>query len=245
MKIILILLLVTTSALAMADCYDPFGKEVPTISASFLNQAAMASKRPDGKVAIVINEDNLSSFIKPLQKVIIYHECGHIALGHLLKGKIGLEEEQDADCYGIRAALTLGEVTLSDLDKIQKGFEKLGPGDWQHLGGKQRAVNIKKCLVDGLTESKWVSCKKKYYDNIELIEKSIPTMKALAKVCASSPTADDCNQAKSLTKTLNDGIFKTISALDEECPYVVDPKFSKDFSEFQKLKIQITEGGQK
>ena len=69
------------------------------------------------------------------------------------------------------------------------------------------------------------------------------TLKELTAACKKlGGSAPDCVQAKSLGATLTDGIFKTIGMLDHDCPFVVEPKFSKWMAGYSdaalKLKLQ-------
>ena len=85
---------------------------------------------------IVVNP--AASSFSPVMKLWAYwHECGHFAVPTL--------NEQVADCYSIRRLVFLG-LTLSQYQALKQEVAGLGSGDWVHLPGPQRAINLDACL---------------------------------------------------------------------------------------------------
>ena len=224
-----------------SGCFDVFGNAVPTIVNVASPWLARAQTVGDAKSVIVINPKLMKPFTRTTQRVIYWHECGHIALAHMLKGNpITMIQEQEADCYGIRSAITLGDVKLGDVAKVQSDFASLGPGDWQHFSGASRSVNLKSCLNDGLTEAAWSNCKKRFYGNADVIQKSVGALKQMKAICNKFKSgSSECGDARKLANELHNGVIAEIRNLDKECPYISDPKFTKWIHAHQEAMMQL------
>jgi len=240
MKLLSLLLILSWSQLNAIDlkreCVDVNGNSVKIVNNSKLHDLAYANIISPKLPKIEINKAQISNLPKPAQEFIFYHECGHHALGHMIyTNKPIIQQEQEADCYGIRASLTLDLVSHSDLPNIQSKINLIGNGDWEHLPGKNRALNLEKCLGEGMDRTKWNSCKKKFYSNLEFVSKTTATLDSLILGCRKKGSKHpDCIQAKELSKQLNMGIQNAISLVDNECPYVMEPKFNLIFSDYVK-----------
>ena len=226
--------------LKAGSCFDPAGNIVPVIKVSENTLAASAAILPGGKPAIFVNPKFIKVLSAPMATVVRLHECGHIALGHLYRGAITIVEEQQADCFGIRAALTTGEIKWEDLDKIRNDFATRLNGDWQHLPGTARAINIENCLGGGFDRMTWIHCKQEYDSSLSVIRQAKPNVESMKKVCKKTgATSNNCKEAKQLVQKLHTGIVAAISVLDQTCPFIVDPIFSKVFAEYSSAYVRL------
>lgn len=104
------------------------------------------AKDPFGRPLIAYDPTVLSTVIHPQTRRFFYaHECGHHALGHPLQG-IVLGQEQQADCWGIVTLFKAHAISDDDVAVIQGDMATIGPGDWTHLPGPVRAINLVACL---------------------------------------------------------------------------------------------------
>lgn len=228
---------------AFNGCIDLSGKLIPTVYDDTFPNMGFAKITSARKPIIIINSKAIASLSSAMQKFAYWHECGHISLGHLIQQKqTAIIEEQAADCYGVRVPLTLGLIKHSELPKLQNELSKLGTGDWQHFAGGTRAINIEKCLGDGYVEENWNSCKTKFYSNVEFINKSAGVINQLLAGCRSKGFKNpDCVQAQGLARQLNGGLQNTVGMIDEQCPYVMAPAFSKAIANYsQALNLLLT-----
>lgn len=126
-------------------CRDVAGRPVASIR-SAVQDVAMAGLAPNGSPVIYYNPQVLS-FYSPVTRLFWYgHECGHHALGHSLGGGHPLTREQEADCWGIRNLVDAGLADDSDIQTVQSELARNSRGDWTHLPGPQRAINLRRCL---------------------------------------------------------------------------------------------------
>jgi hypothetical protein len=148
--LVLVLLLtaskVTLAQITFDGCKDFRGIPVASVSDANVPDVAMATYAYTGEPIIIYNPNVLVSLSPPTRLFFYAHECAHHALGHGVQGH-PLTREQEADCWGIR--LLVGKSLLSDLDvtAIQLDIANLGRGDWTHLPGPYRAINIRACLM--------------------------------------------------------------------------------------------------
>lgn len=127
-------------------CRDIRGVPVASVLDVNVRDVAVAGLTPNGAPIIRYNPTVLSWF-QPQTRLWWYgHECGHHALGHNFGTTHPLRVEQDADCFGIRSLVDAGLVDNSDIAVIQQDLSRLGSGDWSHLPGRVRAVNLRRCL---------------------------------------------------------------------------------------------------
>ncbi len=143
---VLATLVLTTSAYGQVTwdgCTDILGTPVPSVRTPGLNDIARATITNSGPV-ILYNPAAL--LMRPQTKLWIYgHECGHHAMGHALQG-LQLGQEQEADCFGVVTLVSVGALSDNDVSLIQHDLANFGPGDWTHLPGPQRAINLRACL---------------------------------------------------------------------------------------------------
>lgn len=127
-------------------CRDIRGIPVASLLDVRVQDVAIAGLAPDGTPIIRYNP-NVLSWFHPKTRLWWYgHECGHHALGHNFGTTHPMRVEQDADCFGIRSLVDAGLVDDGDISAIQLDLSRLGPGDWSHLPGPVRAVNLRQCL---------------------------------------------------------------------------------------------------
>ena len=133
-------------------CHDYYGRPVMSVPNDRLPDVARAFVAPNGQPVIEYNRYVLSS-LSPQSRLFWYgHECGHHALGHNFGTSHPLSVEQEADCFGIVTLVEEGYLDLGDIRIIQREISR-SPGDWTHLPGPRRAVNLGRCLEEaGLTD---------------------------------------------------------------------------------------------
>ncbi len=135
-----------TAQVTYEGCRDIRGLPVASVLDRSIRDVAMASLAPDGSPIIRYNPQVLSWF-QPQTRLWWYgHECGHHALGHNFGTTHPLAVEQAADCHGIQTLADSGMLSKRDLRVIQADLNQLGRGDWTHLPGPVRAVNLERCL---------------------------------------------------------------------------------------------------
>ena len=135
---------ITFGQITFDGCFDIRGAPVASI-ASPVNDVAKAGLGPTGNPVIYYNP-NVLRWMAPETRLFWYgHECAHHALGHLFGSAHPLHAEQQADCWGINTLVEEGYLRESDLPVIQKDLSP-SPGDWTHLPGPQRAINLARCL---------------------------------------------------------------------------------------------------
>jgi len=126
-------------------CTDIRGIPVVSISDTRVNDIAQASVDGSG-VPIIRYNPQIVGNTRPQTRLFFYtHECGHHALGHALSG-LRMGQEQEADCWSIRTLVDKSLVSESDITRIQGDLALFSRGDWTHLPGPQRAINLRACL---------------------------------------------------------------------------------------------------
>lgn len=140
-------LTVSASAqITFEGCRDVRGLAVASVPIRGLGDVAKAGEDPLGRPIIAYDPVVLSQVIHPQTRRFFYaHECGHHALGHPLQGLI-LGQEQAADCWGIVTLYKTHAISDDDLAVIEGDMARIGPGDWTHLPGPVRAINLESCL---------------------------------------------------------------------------------------------------
>ncbi len=125
-------------------CLDIRGRPVASIPNNNLNDVAVAMLSPNDEPLILYNPYTLSWLQPQTQQFFYYHECAHHALGHVFIS-IPTRREQEADCWAMR---TLYERVFDDEDVtiVQNDLARIGKGDWTHLPGPRRAINLRECL---------------------------------------------------------------------------------------------------
>ena len=142
-----VLTMVANAQLITFDgCRDIRGIPVASVMDHNVRDVAVAGLAPNGAPIIRYNPTVLSWF-HPTTRLWWYgHECGHHALGHNFGTTHPLRVEQDADCFGIRSLINAGLLNDGDIAVIQQDLSRLGPGDWTHLPGPVRAINLRRCV---------------------------------------------------------------------------------------------------
>lgn len=130
-------------------CRDAAGRPVMDYPNDTINDIAVSSLAPGGAPIIQYNPRIFLSVGPVTQRFFYLHECGHHALGQVLTGSyIPLASEQDADCWAAREMLKTRRYTTDDLRQVQLDLSR-SPGDWSHLPGPQRALNLLRCVSGG------------------------------------------------------------------------------------------------
>jgi hypothetical protein len=143
-------------------CKDIRGIPVASVLTPGLNDVAKAGLGAGGAPVIWYNPDVLASASPQFRLWAYGHECGHHALGHNFGTTHPLRLEQDADCFATRTLVEKGLLDANDLAVVQRDVAAMGAGDWTHLPGPQRAINLRACLADGShgqTSKRQVPCR--------------------------------------------------------------------------------------
>jgi len=128
-------------------CRDVLGRPVLDYPDNNLRDIAMASMS-GGTPVIYYNPMVVMSVSPATRRFFYYHECGHHALGQIVSGQsIPYVSEQEADCWAARTLVQSHIFSLDDLREVQQDVSR-SPGDWAHLPGPQRALNLIACLGD-------------------------------------------------------------------------------------------------
>jgi len=149
MRVITVFFLICLAASAAAQvtyegCRDFRGILVASVLQPNLGDVAMATYAPNGW-PVILYDPAVLSWMAPQTRLFFYaHECGHHALAHSIRN-VPFAAEQEADCFGIRELMRNGRLRRSDLPVIQADIVRFGRGDWTHLPGPQRAINLTQC----------------------------------------------------------------------------------------------------
>lgn len=128
-------------------CTDARGAAVVSVARPGIGDIARALIDPATGAAVILYDPNILPWVTPQFRLWLYgHECAHHALGHTLGRSHPLTLEQEADCWGVVTLFQAGMLSWRDLPAIQQDLAKLGQGDWTHLPGPARAVNLESCL---------------------------------------------------------------------------------------------------
>lgn len=152
MNRILIFLLACCSYASMGfgqitfGCRDMLGRPVGAVPNDSLRDVARAYIARNGPV-IEYNRFVLYRLSQQSRLFWYGHECAHHARGHTLGTTHPLRQEQDADCYSIVTLVDAGLLSLSDVRIVQSEISS-SSGDWLHLPGPQRAINLGRCLAE-------------------------------------------------------------------------------------------------
>jgi len=127
-------------------CVDARGIPVASIPNNMMPDVAKAVLGPMGQPIILYNIQVLSWF-RPQARLFWYvHECAHHALAHLIGRAFPPAAERQADCWAISVLYRRGILSKADVDIVASDLAKIGPGDWSHLPGSRRAIDLYKCL---------------------------------------------------------------------------------------------------
>lgn len=209
------------------DYYDQKGQVVKVIYNTNSPNIAIALAKPGAASVTIINPNLMKKFSYPTQTFIYFHEAGHHSMGHLINNSsTTMVQEQESDCFSIRVALTLSLIKHSDLEIIQKEIAGIGNGDWQHLSGATRSLNISKCLGEGYQEKPWELCREKFYSNLNTFKNATPPLKQMLGICKKfGKKSSQCLDAKNLSLQLHQGLASSTAMIDQQCPFVMDPNY--------------------
>lgn len=189
-KLVLLLsLMAAESAIGQVTfdgCIDFRGLPVASVMNPSVQDVAMATYAPNGAPIIVYNP-YIVSWLSPPTRLFFYaHECAHHVLAHGVRGH-PLVREQEADCWGVQQLVSKGLLSDEDLSAVQQDIAQFGRGDWTHLPGPQRAINLRACLGkfsrnDDHVGDSWDAC----YDRCQNTEERCTSL------CQDDSTWDDC-----------------------------------------------------
>ncbi|MHB8565241.1 MAG: M78 family metallopeptidase domain-containing protein [Acidiferrobacteraceae bacterium] len=129
---------------------DALGNVVSTIPDNTINDAAMAGVLM-GRPVIRLNMMAMQMFTPAMRLFVLFHECGHHALGQIdlqmITGvpNLSMANEQAADCWSFEHLMEDGLLSAWQVSEIQQQLARFGPGDWTHLPGPMRAINLRLC----------------------------------------------------------------------------------------------------
>jgi hypothetical protein len=127
-------------------CWVGAGIPVASIPNFQLRDIAMAHLAANGAPVISYNP-NVVRQARPQTRLFFYvHECAHHVLGHTIGRAFLLTMEQEADCWAIRTLVSSGRFQEMDVTAVQEDLARFGQGDWTHLPGPRRAINLRACL---------------------------------------------------------------------------------------------------
>ena len=135
----------TSAQVTFDGCVDYRGLPVASIMNASVQDVAIASYAPDGAPVIIYNPYVLSWLTPPTRLFFYAHECAHHVLAHGVNGH-PLTREQEADCWAIQQLAGIGTLNQRDMTFIQEDIARFGRGDWSHLPGVTRAINLHACL---------------------------------------------------------------------------------------------------
>lgn len=127
-------------------CVNALGDLVASIPNDELGDVARAFLAPNGEPVIEYNPSVLAVYSEQSRLFWYAHECGHHALGHHFGTAHPLSAEQQADCFGIVSIVGDNLIDLDDVPMIQADLGRYSRGDWSHLPGSRRAINLTGCL---------------------------------------------------------------------------------------------------
>jgi hypothetical protein len=129
-------------------CTDDRGLLVASIRDPGVPDIAMAMRAPNGAPIIRYNP-RVVAWAQPQTRLFFYgHECAHHVLGQVTQMPSKANEQQ-ADCWSIRELTRRHMLSDADISVVQADITKASPGDWSHIPGPQRAVNLRACLNQG------------------------------------------------------------------------------------------------
>ena len=134
------------SQVSYEGCYVGRGYPVASVEDSGLRDVAMARVEP-GVGPVIYYNPRVLAMLSPQTRIFFYfHECAHHVLGHTIGSSHPLQVEQQADCWAIRSLVATGRMSRYDVDVVQGELSRSGEGDWTHLPGPARAINLVRCL---------------------------------------------------------------------------------------------------
>jgi len=108
---------------------------------------ARAAVDQDGR-AVIQYDPRAINGITAQQHLFVYaHECGHLALGHdVREPSFSAEQEQDADCHGIRSLTSKVGFTAYDVSLLESAMRGIEAGNARHFPWRVREYDLEGCL---------------------------------------------------------------------------------------------------
>lgn len=125
-------------------CRDFRGAPVASIRDDSIKDVAIA-RIENGHAVIRYNPLVLAQMSEPTRRFFYVHECAHHALQHTVQNPT-LNNERAADCWAINTMKNQLGLSRRELELIQEDITRNGRGDWTHLPGPERAIDIENCL---------------------------------------------------------------------------------------------------
>ena len=104
-----------------------------------------------GRNIVMYDRDSLSRFPHQFSQLVLWHECGHYALGHLSRSaysksvRVRRDRENDADCYSGEAMRRIG-YSEEDMRIAIETLANIGMGqDITHQNASARADVVYQC----------------------------------------------------------------------------------------------------
>lgn len=163
----------TAAADFWGGCVDALGRAVPDRANYSVNDIAVSRLDPSGSPVIEYNPNIVLSVSLATRRFFYLHECGHHALGQVVTGQyLPLVSEQEADCWAANESRRQG-LSLADLREIQNDVAR-SPGDWSHLPGPRRALNLEACLQGAVTRQPTCTVVTEYVPQQVMVPKVVP-----------------------------------------------------------------------
>jgi hypothetical protein len=146
--------LVHTSAFAQVTyegCRDFTETSVASVLDNSINDVAMA-RIEYGSPVIRYNTNVLSQMSEPTRRFFYVHECAHHALRHTVNAP-SLRNEKDADCWALNAMRNQMNLSIEEMRAIQQDIAAMGRGDWTHMPGPQRSIELEQCPSAGAPDA--------------------------------------------------------------------------------------------
>jgi len=141
---VLIFFSIANAQISYEGCRDFRGQPVASIIDYSINDIAIA-RIENGQAVIRYNPNVLAQMSESTRKFFYLHECAHHALQHTIQNQ-SLQNEREADCWAISKMRDNMGLSLNQLKAIQNDISRFGRGDWNHLPGPSRAIDIENCL---------------------------------------------------------------------------------------------------
>ena len=109
---------------------------------------AKAAIDQDGRAVVQYDPRTVDGVTPQDQLFVFAHECGHHALGHDSHAPFSAAQEQDADCYGVRALTNRVGFTPSDVAILQMDMSDLGTDTSRRLPWRARTYDLEGCVPE-------------------------------------------------------------------------------------------------
>lgn len=130
---------------SFGGCYVNGGM-IPSVPDASLHDIAMARVDPRFGPLIIYNPYVVATSVPTVQLFFYYHECAHHVLGHTIGAGHPLVNEQAADCWAVQQLVARQIFGPAQVQQVQQWIAVAAPGDWTHLPGPIRSINLYHCL---------------------------------------------------------------------------------------------------